>query len=125
MTTNTKHALTDMDITRIWDRFRAGKNVDEIAEETGIKLETVERTATAIFEVYEDDVPDMIRDRQDGMSKNEIAEKYGYALSGVRYYLQDVPKGEPKSTNKHLTFAEDWNATCRKLNPNAEAWRNK
>ena len=123
MTTNNKHALSDEDITRIWDAFRNGKDTESIAKDTGVKADHVDRVTSAILEVYQDDVAGMIEDRKAGMSKYKIAEKYGYALSGVRYYLQDVPKGEPKSTNQHLTFAEEWEAACRKLNP--KAWEER
>lgn len=119
-----KHALSDFEISRIWDGFRSGRNVDEIGAELGIKPMTVGRTAEAVMEIYEDDVPAMIRDRKAGMSKTAIAEKYGYTLAGVRYYLQGIPKGEPKSAPHHMTFAEEWEAACRKLNKKAWEGRN-
>ena len=118
-----RHALTDFEISRIWDGFRSGRNADEIGAELGIKPMTVGRTAEAVMEIYEDDVPAMIADRKAGMTKTAIAEKYGYTLAGVRYYLRDVPKGEPEPVTRRPTFAEEWNAICRKLNP--KAWRGR
>lgn len=119
MTTNTKHALSDEDITRIWDGFRTGKSTESIAKATGVKADHVDRVTSAILEVYADDVADMIEDRKAGMTKSAIAEKYGYTLAGVRYYLQGIPKGEPEPAPHHMTFAEEWEAACRKLNPKA------
>lgn len=123
MSNTHRHALTDTEIARIWDGFRSGRNADEIGAELGIKPMTVGRTAEAVMEVYEDDVPAMIRDRKAGMTKSAIAEKYGYTLAGVRYYLRDVPKGEPEPVTRRPTFAEEWEAACRKLNP--KAWRGR
>ena len=119
MAEKTRHSLTDTEITRIWDGFRSGRNADEIGAELGIKPMTVGRTAEAVMEIYENDVPAMIKDRKAGMTKSAIAEKYGYTLAGVRYYLRDVPKGEPEPVTRHLTFAEEWEAACRRLNPKA------
>ena len=118
-----RHALTDTEISRIWDGFRSGRNADEIGAELGIKPMTVGRTAEAVMEVYEDDVPAMIADRKAGMTKTAIAEKYGYTLAGVRYYLRDVPKGEPEPVTRRPTFAEEWEAACRKLNK--KAWEGR
>lgn len=123
MSNTHKHALSDTEIARIWDGFRSGRNADEIGAELGIKPMTVGRTAEAVMEIYEDDVPAMIKDRKAGMTKFAIAEKYGYTLAGVRYYLRDVPKGEPEPKPHHMTFAEEWEAACRKLNP--KAWRGR
>lgn len=123
MSNTHRHVLTDTEIARIWDAFRSGRNADEIGAELGIKPMTVGRTAEAVMEVYEDDVPAMIRDRKAGMTKSAIAEKYGYTLAGVRYYLRDVPKGEPEPVTRRPTFAEEWEAACRKLNP--KAWRGR
>lgn len=123
MSNTHRHALSDFEISRIWDSFRSGRNADEIGAELGIKPITVGRTAEAVMEIYEDDVPAMIKDRKAGMSKTAIAEKYGYSLSGVRYYLQGIPKGEPEPVTRRPTFAEEWEAACRRLNP--KAWRGR
>lgn len=122
-TKTTKHALSDEDITRIWDDFRTGKSTESIAKATGVKADHVDRVTSAILEVYADDIADMIEDRKAGMSKYKIAEKYGYSYEATRFYLQGIPKGEPESAPHRMTFAEEWEAACRKLNP--KAWRGR
>lgn len=124
MTTNTKHALSDEDITRIWGAFRNGKDTETIAKATGVKADHVDRVTSAILEVYADDVAAMIADRRAGMSKYKIAEKYGYSYEATRFYLQGIEKAE-EDRSRRPTFAEEWEAACRKLNPNAEAWRDR
>lgn len=126
LNSNTKHGLSDEEITRIWEDFRGGKPVDEIAKENGVRPERAERVVDAVLEVYEDDVEDMITDRKAGMTKNQIAEKYGYAMPAVRYYLQGIRQGQGEKTNwnePRPTFKDEWNATCRRLNP--KAWEGR
>ena len=122
MTTNNKHALSDEDITRIWDAFRNGKDTESIAKDTGVKADHVDRVTSAILEVYQDDVAGMIEDRKAGMSKYKIAEKYGYSYEATRFYLQGVEKAE-EDRSRRPTFAEEWEAACRKLNP--KAWEER
>lgn len=123
----TNHGFSDEEITRLWNAFRSGKAVETIARENNVKVHRVERITSGIMEVYEDDVPAMIADRRAGMSKAQIADKYGYSMAAVRFYLQDVPKGPPDTTPreiKHkLTFAEEWEQVCRRLNP--KAWEGR
>lgn len=121
-----KHALSVEEISRIWDAFRNGASVDKIAADNGINSERAYRVASAVMEVYEEDVPDMIADRKAGMSKTQIAEKYGYAMAAVRYYLQDVHKGEKEgkpAAERKRPFPEQWEDICRKLNP--QAWADR
>ena len=122
MTTNTKHALSDEDITRIWDAFRTGKSTESIARATGVKADHVDRVTSAILEVNADDVAAMIADRQAGMSKYKIAEKYGYSYEATRFYLQGIEKAE-EDRSRRPTFAEEWNDICRKLNK--KAWEER
>lgn len=119
-----RHALTDLDISRIWEQFRRGKSVETIAKDEGIKAERAENIGNAILEVFEGDVPLMIADRRAGMTKTQIADKYGYSIVAVRYYLHGVGQGEPEQEGRRMTFAEEWEAVCRKLNPKAWEGRN-